>query len=121
MLAAIFSILTAIFGFLGSSSDDTANIAAGDVGEDGFLTTLANNASGLFGAIGTGLALDEIDLDDAVLEFSLAKEAGLYHSIGIGDEGATQAVSEGLTGLIKQKWFFPAVFGIGAIFLLKKK
>jgi hypothetical protein len=55
-----------------------------------------------------------------VLEFSLAKEAGFYHSMGIGDAGATQAVGDGLSDLFSQKWFFPAVFGIGAIFLLKK-
>jgi hypothetical protein len=120
MLAAIFSILTAIFGFLGTSDDDTADIAAGDVEEGGWLTNFANDASGLFEAVGNGLAEDEIDLDDAVLEFSLLKEAGAYRPLGIGNDGIVQSASSGLSDLVGQSWFFPAVFGLGAYFVLSR-
>jgi hypothetical protein len=118
MSTAILAVLAAIFSFFGNSSEDAASGATESMEDGGWWSSIADTASGLSGAIGKGLA--EVDITDAdIAKFAVEKEAGLYASIGIGDDGVVQSVGDGLSDLVEQSWFFPTVFGLGAYFLLR--
>jgi hypothetical protein len=118
LIAAIISIISGLFGFLGSSSDDSSDIAGAASGEDGWLTTFANGVSGSFDAIGTGLSESGLTTQD-VVEFTALKEIGAFSSIGIGDSGPAGAAADGLESLLEKPWFIPAALGFGAFLLYR--
>jgi hypothetical protein len=118
LIAAVISIISGLFGFLGSSSEDASGIVGAASEDQGWLTTFANGVSGSFDAIGTGLAESGLTTED-VVEFTVLKESGAFSSIGIGDSGPVGAVADGLETLAEKPWFIPAVLGFGALLLFR--
>jgi hypothetical protein len=132
MFAAIFAIFTAVIGWMNSSDDDATSVAAeamtgldedGNVVEgtepSGWMSSFWDGTKDVVQAVGTGLADADINLDDAITEFALKKEAGVYASIGIGDDGIVQSATSSVSEVLGNQWLWWVGLGLLAYNLVK--
>ena len=118
MLVALFGLLTVFLGFFDNADDDASSVADDLVGADGaddssWFTGLWNGTKDVAGAVGKGLAsVDLSEADAAITSFALKKEAGVYASLGIGDDGATQAASSAISEVVGSPWLWWAGLGL---------
>jgi hypothetical protein len=109
LIIMLIGLIMQLMADSGTDSGDAAGeVAIGNGSTEGWFSTVWNGFKKVVSTVGTGLVESDFSTAD-LRQFSLEKQAGVYASIGIGDDGIIQAGSDGLSKVIRSPWAWVAL------------